>query len=250
MAIVCTFPSLYLLLEHKGSLTLMLLWEFWKASAAQAEPYQHWGSVSWGEKSPEPCPSETPHWIKPTAGLRRGCQHGHQEGSEWLPEIRTPAQDTQLFPSANTLTGLGKAELRNEGNFLGGGHIDVSGGSPREGAEAHSPLPCVCIPYNKTVIISTVLLSEFFELSVQFSHSVVSNSLWPHGLQHTRLPCPSPTPGVCSNSCLSSQWCHPTISSSVLPFSCLQSFPATGSFPISQFFASGGQSFGFSASTW
>ena len=84
----------------------------------------------------------------------------------------------------------------------------------------------------------------------QFSHSVMSNSLRPHGLQHARLPCPSPTPRACSNSCPSSWWCHPTISSSVVPFSsCLQSFPASGSFPLSQFFESGGQSIGASAST-
>ena len=74
------------------------------------------------------------------------------------------------------------------------------------------------------------------------------DSLWPHGLQHARLPCPSPTPGVCSNSCPSSQWCHPTISSFVIPFSCLQSLPASGSFQMSQFFASGGQSIGVSTS--
>ena len=73
--------------------------------------------------------------------------------------------------------------------------------------------------------------------------------MWPHGLQHARLPCPSPTPGACSNSCPSSRWCHPTISSSVVPFSYLQSFPASGSFPRSQFFSSGGQSIGASAST-
>ena len=84
--------------------------------------------------------------------------------------------------------------------------------------------------------------------TVQFSHLVMSNSLRPHGLQHTRLPCPSPTPGALSNSCPSSQWCHPTISSSVVPFSCLQSFPASGSFPMSQCFASGDQSIGASAS--
>ena len=85
--------------------------------------------------------------------------------------------------------------------------------------------------------------------SVQFSCSVVSNSLRPHGLQHTRLPCPSPTPRACSNSCSLSRWCHPTISSSVVPFSsCLQFFPASGSFPVSQFFPSGGQSLGVSAS--
>ena len=86
--------------------------------------------------------------------------------------------------------------------------------------------------------------------SQKFSCSVVSNSLWPYGLQHPRLPCPSPTPRASSNSCPSSQWCHPTISSSVIPFSSwLQSFPALGSFPISQFFASGGQNIGVSAST-
>ena len=88
-----------------------------------------------------------------------------------------------------------------------------------------------------------------FCCSVQFSCSVVSNSLWPHGLQHTRPPCPSPAPRVYSNSCPLSQWCHPTISSSVIPFpSCLQSFPASGSFPMSQFFASGSQSIRVSAS--
>ena len=86
-------------------------------------------------------------------------------------------------------------------------------------------------------------------MTFQFSCLFMSNSLWPHELQHARLPCPSPTPGACSNSCPSSQWCHPNISSSVMPFSsCLQSFPASGSFPMSQFFTSGGQSIGVSAS--
>ena len=85
--------------------------------------------------------------------------------------------------------------------------------------------------------------------SVQFSHSVVSDSLPPHGLQHAMLPCPSPTPRTCSNSCPLSQWCHLTISSSVRPFSsCLQSFPAAESFQMSQSFTSGGQSVGVSAS--
>ena len=85
--------------------------------------------------------------------------------------------------------------------------------------------------------------------SVQFSCSVTSDSLRPHGLQHTRPPCPSPIPGVYLNSCPSNQWCHPIISSSVVPFSSwLQSFPASGSFPMSQFFASGGQSIGVSVS--
>ena len=82
----------------------------------------------------------------------------------------------------------------------------------------------------------------------QLSCSVVSDSLRPHGLQHARLPCPSPTPGACSNSCPFSWWCNPTISSSVIPFSsCLQSFPASGSFPMSQFFTLAGQSIGVSA---
>ena len=85
--------------------------------------------------------------------------------------------------------------------------------------------------------------------SIQFSCLVMSDSLQPHGLQHARLPCPSPTPRAYSNSCSSSQWCHPTILSSVVSFSsCLQSFPASGSFPVSQLFASGGQSIGASAS--
>ena len=86
--------------------------------------------------------------------------------------------------------------------------------------------------------------------SVQISHSVVSDSLRPHESQHARPPCPSPTPGVHSNSPPSSWWCHPAISSSVVPFSsCPQSLPASGSFPMSQLVASGGQSTGVSAST-
>ena len=82
-----------------------------------------------------------------------------------------------------------------------------------------------------------------------FSRSVMSNSLWPHGLQHARLPCPSLSPRVCSDSCSLSSWCYLTISSSTTLFSfCLQSLPASGPFPMSQFFASGGQSIGVSAS--
>ena len=85
--------------------------------------------------------------------------------------------------------------------------------------------------------------------SVPFSHSVVSNSLQPHELQHARPPCPSPIPGVHPNSCASSRWCHPAISSSVVPFSsCSQSLPASESFPMSQLFEWGGQSTGVSAS--
>ena len=85
-------------------------------------------------------------------------------------------------------------------------------------------------------------------ISAQFSCSVMSDSLRPRGLQHARFPCPSPTPTAYSSSCPSHQWCHPTISSSVVSFSSrLQSFPVSGSFPMSRFFASGGQSIGVSA---
>ena len=92
-------------------------------------------------------------------------------------------------------------------------------------------------------------MSWHFLKSVQFSHSVMSDSLRPHELQHARPPCPSPTPRVHSHSCASSRWCHPAISSSVVPFSsCPQSLPASQSFPMSQLFASGGKSIGVSAS--
>ena len=84
--------------------------------------------------------------------------------------------------------------------------------------------------------------------SVHFSRSVMSNSLWPHELQHAKLPCPSPTPRACSNSCPSTWWCHPTISSTVIPLSCLRSFPASESFQMSQFFTYGGESIGVTAS--
>ena len=94
------------------------------------------------------------------------------------------------------------------------------------------------------------ILNMIASVSVQFNRSVVSDSLWPHGLQNTRPPCPSPTPRVYSNSCPLRQWCHPNISSSVIPFfSCLQSFPASGSFQMSQLFESGGQTIGVSASS-
>ena len=100
-----------------------------------------------------------------------------------------------------------------------------------------------------TCVPGTPATRQTRALDSQFSHSVVSDSLQPHGLKHARLPCPSPTPRAYSNSCPSLWWCHPTISFSVIPFSsCLQSFPASGSFQMSQLFTSGGQSFGVSAS--
>ena len=104
--------------------------------------------------------------------------------------------------------------------------------------------------WNKPIIKRQILRDPAYMRESQFSHSVMSNSLWPHGLQHARLLCPSPTPGAYSNSCSSRRWGHPTISSSVVPFSsCLLSFPTSGSFQMSQLFASGGQNIGVSAST-
>ena len=101
---------------------------------------------------------------------------------------------------------------------------------------------CLCLLSKFHLLLSSIS-------SVQFSYPVVSDSLWPQGLQHTRPPCSSPIPGAYSNSCPLSRWCHPTISSSVIPFSsCLQSFPASGSFQMSWFFVSGGQSIRTSAS--
>ena len=100
--------------------------------------------------------------------------------------------------------------------------------------------------WNDMIFLNKMNISRNQFSSVQ---SVMSDSLQPHGLQHARLPCPSPTPGTYSNSCPSSRWCQPTISSSVVPFSSyLQSFPASGSFPMSQFFTSSGQSIEVSAS--
>ena len=114
-----------------------------------------------------------------------------------------------------------------------------------------SPCPCFKRLYTWNVSYSDLLRKLVFEeiSSVQFSGSVVSDSLQHHESQHARPSCPSPTPGVYSNPCPSSQWCHPAISSSVIPFSsCPQSLPPSGSFPMSQLFAWGGQSIGVSAS--
>ena len=112
----------------------------------------------------------------------------------------------------------------------------------------NSPIPFSRAPYN-FYYISCLYESDKYKY-LQFSHTVMSDSLQPHGVQHARTPCPSPAPRVYSNSCPLSQWCHPSISSSVGPFSShLQSFPASGSSQMSQLFTSGGQSIGVSAST-
>ena len=106
-----------------------------------------------------------------------------------------------------------------------------------------------CLSYPKVISITFIYGVSIQFSSVQFSPSVVSDSLRPHWLQHASPPCPSPAPRVYSNSCPLTRWCHPTISSSVVHFSCLQSLPATVSFQMSQLFTSGGQSVGVSAST-
>ena len=111
-------------------------------------------------------------------------------------------------------------------------------------------ITCYCNnTFQPYLMLIPSLISSGFS-SVQFSSSVMSDSLWPHGPQHARPPCPSPTPGAYPNSCPLSRWCHPTISSSVIPFSsCPQSFPASGFVQMSQLFTSRGQSIGVSAST-
>ena len=124
--------------------------------------------------------------------------------------------------------------------------ISINKGCCSPQAISHCSHPWMCTLRGFRIEKSRTLT---LDSSVQFSHSAMSDSLWPHGLQHPRLPCPSPTLRAYSNSCSLSQWCHPTTSSSVVPFSShLQSFPASESFPMSQFFASGGQSIGVSAS--
>ena len=134
------------------------------------------------------------------------------------------------------------------------GSISRSGRSPREGNDNPLQYSCLANPLDRGSwqITAHWVSKSWTRLShsVQFSFSVVSNSLWPHEPQHTRPPCPTPTPGVHLNSCPLSRWCHQTISSSVVYFSsCPQSFPASESFPMSQLFPSDDQSIAVSAST-
>ena len=140
-------------------------------------------------------------------------------------------------------------EIRHQGNRGRSKHVgsrmwDMSLHTGHQTGQDFSPRKTISKPWP---------FHEFSSVhfsSIHFSRSVVSNSLWPHGPQHARPPCPSPTPRVYSNSCPLSWWCHLTISSSVIPFSsCPQSPPASGSFQMSQLFASGGQSIRVSAST-
>ena len=135
----------------------------------------------------------------------------------------------------------------NAGDTRNTGSIPGSGRSPGEGNG--NPLQCSCLKNSMDRGAWQATVHAVPKNSVQFSHSVVSDSLQRHGLQHTRLPCPSPPPRVCSNSCPLSQWCHPNISYPVVPFSSgPQSFPASGCFPMSRLFISGGQNIRASAS--
>jgi len=106
----------------------------------------------------------------------------------------------------------------------------------------------ITLPTNVHIVKAMAFPAVMYECELLFNSSVLSSSLQPHGLQHTRLHCSLPSPRACSNSCQLSRWCHPTISSSVIPFfSCFQSYPVSGSFLMSQFFTSSGQSIGASA---
>ena len=129
-------------------------------------------------------------------------------------------------------------------------HQNTVASCPSENHSFYSRLDALHFFHSGRNMIRKIIVDMFIKKKIQFSPlAQLCPTLWPHGLQHARLPCPSPTPGVHSNSCPLDQWCHPTISSSVVPFSsCLKSFPASGSFPRSQFFASHGQSIGVSAS--
>ena len=147
-----------------------------------------------------------------------------------------------------------KAKLLNRANTLGP-RLAIKWESSKEDVAGRKPTLTLCwklflwLAFIIIIILNGWSGGPCSPQSVQFSRSVVSDSLQPHESQHTRPPCPSPTPGVYSNACPLSWWCHPTISSSVIPFSSrLRSFPASGSFLVSQLFASGGQSIGVSAS--
>jgi len=166
----------------------------------------------------------------------------HKPESRLLGEISITSE-TQMTPPFGrnwrvTKKPLDESERREWKSWLKTQHSKTK-------IMASSPITSRQIDEETVETVSDFILFS----SVQFRHSVVSNSLRPHEPQHTRPPCPSPTPGVLPNSCPLCWWCHPAISSSVIPFSsCPQSFPASGSFQMCQFFASGGQSIGVSAS--
>ena len=166
-----------------------------------------------------------------------GADTGYHACSLHTPPAKRGGQTTQATPLARPIdTPLPSPHKRNQ--------LSPPQGASKESLTcSHSPC---CSKGPSKAWISFLASDQFLFSSVTQSCSTLCN---PHGLQHTRLPHPSPTPRVCSNSRPLSQWCHPTVSSSVVPFSsCLQSFPASGSFPLSQFFTSGAQSIGASPS--
>ena len=164
-------------------------------------------------------------WFIGYTPIQSGCLLSHV----WfLPSLWT--EDCQAFLSVGFF----------RGEHWSGLPFPPPGDLPYPGIESKSPVFSTLLADS----LPTEILGKPVS-AVQFSSSVMSDSLQPHGLQHARPPCPSPTPRVYSNACPSSWWCHPTISSSIVPFSShLQSFPASGSFWMSQFFTSGGQSIG------
>ena len=193
----------------------------------------------WLQHARPPCPSPTPRVFPNSCPLSRWCH----------PTITSSAipfsSCCQSFPASGSFQ---MSQLFTSGGQIIG--VSASASVLPMNTQDWSPLE-----WTGWISLQSKGLPRVFSnttpqfSSVQFSRSVVSDSLQPHGLQQARAPCPSPTPGTCSKSCPSSWWCHPTISSSVVPFSsCLQSFPASGSFQMSWFFPSGDQSTGASAS--
>ena len=163
------------------------------------------------------------------------------KGTSGFPTSQQRELRNKGFPLAKYSRGYG---WRSSFHSMSVSHSVVSGSLRSHGLQ---PIRLLC-PWTSPGK-NTGVGSQWVIISVQFSHSVVSNSLWPHGLQHARLPCPSPTPRACSNSCPLSQWCHPTISFSVILLSsCFQSFPASGSFPNESVFHIRWQSIRASAS--
>ena len=185
--------------------------------------------------------------LSPSPYITVTCTIGFLEGAQWPWWILV--KNNWQWQSLIQIYFPGEEELCKE---VSGGCYVLCWGFSRGSFKIQLVplLACVLfsIIYQALLLVNLMTLWTFILKSVQFSHSVMSDSLWPHRLQNARLPCLSPTPRAGSNSCPSSQWCHPTISSSVIPFSFHQSFPASGSFPMSQFFASGGQSIGAPAS--
>ena len=237
-----THPIFYLstLLQYSSDPTEPLHWVcgagWWTENGGQTwEPWDLRGERRWGCKARPAISALRAWWAVTPRGHAASCS---RRQSSACTEHRASREDICSWLwhpwRADILPGTMGKEARPRATQEFFKPFSRTGGS----------FPCSV----STSVAPRWLICKKHILQVSLVHSVVSHSLQPHGLQHARLPCPSPTPGACSNSCPSSQWCHPTISSSDIPFSCLQSFPISGSFPVSQFFTSGGQSVRVSAS--